>query len=237
VEGVHVRGLRKSFGAVTALDAVDFEVGRGEVVALLGENGAGKTTLIRILSTTVLPDSGSASVLGHDVVTGAAKVRSSLGLMLGSERSWYLTLSGRANLGFYAALYGLRRKAASARAAELLAQVGLADAADRPVSGYSAGMRARLALARSLMCRPPVLLLDEPTQSLDPIAAASFRDLVSALAHDEGTAILLATHNLHEAAALATHIVVLARGRVAMTSSGADAGELEAALLATAAAA
>jgi ABC-2 type transport system ATP-binding protein len=237
VDGVHARGLSKRFGTVAALDAVDLEVGRGEVVALLGENGAGKTTLIRILSTTVLPDSGSASVLGHDVVTGAKKVRSSLGLMLGSERSWYLTLSGRANLEFYAALYGMRRKAAVARTQELFDQVELSDAADRPVSGYSAGMRARLALARSLMCRPPVLLLDEPTNSLDPIAAASFRDLVTALAHDGGTAVLLATHNLHEAAALATHIVVLARGRVALTSSGADAAELEAALLAAAAAA
>jgi ABC-2 type transport system ATP-binding protein len=231
VDGIRVRGVSKRYGQVCALSDVDLEVGRGEIVALLGENGAGKSTLIRILATTVLPDSGSATLVGNDVITEPAMARAALGLMLGNERSWYWRLSGRRNLEFFAALYGLRRRAARPRAAELLALVGLDDSADRPVSDYSSGMRARLSFARALLREPPVVLLDEPSQSLDPVAAARFRDLIVSAARTRDTAVLLATHNLQEAAAVATHVVVLASGRVAHTLSGSSAADLESALL------
>jgi ABC-2 type transport system ATP-binding protein len=221
---------------VRALADVDLEVGRGEIVALLGENGAGKSTLIRILATTVLPDAGEVTLMGHDVVSAPASARAALGLMLGNERSWYWRLSGRRNLEFFGALYGLRRKAAAANAAELLELVGLDASADRRVSDYSSGMRARLSLARALLREPPVILLDEPSQSLDPVAAAGFRDLITHAARERDSAVLLATHNLHEAAEVATHVVVLAHGKVTDTLSGGSAADLESVMLGKAAA-
>src|SRR4051812_13794316 len=171
------------------------DVTPGTVVALLGPNGAGKSTLVRILATTVLPDKGSVSIMGHDVTTEAQKARDCLGLMLGNERSWYWRLNGRRNLEFFAALYGMSRAAATTRTDGLLRDVGLAEAADRRVGEYSSGMRARLALARALLREPPVLVLDEPTQNLDPVAAAKFRDIVLRLAEDRGSSVLLTTHN------------------------------------------
>ncbi len=235
MRGIQVRQLVKRYGDVLALDRVDLDVAPGSVVALLGPNGAGKSSLVRILATTVLPDSGTASVTGHDVVTEAAEVRASLGLILGNQRSWYWRLSGRRNLEFFAALYGLRRRAAAARADELLGEVELEGVADRRVGEYSDGMRARLGLARALLREPPALVLDEPTQNLDPIAAANFRDIVLRLADERGTAVLLTTHNLHEAAALATEVVVLAMGRVVSTKRArTDAADLEATMLSVA---
>jgi ABC-2 type transport system ATP-binding protein len=235
VQGIQVRQLVKRYGDVLALDGVDVDVSPGAVVALLGPNGAGKSTLVRILATTVVPDEGTATVVGHDVVEDGAAARASLGLILGNERSWYWRLSGRRNLEFFAALYGMRRRNAAARAEELLAEVDLAKVADRRVGEYSSGMRARLALARSLLREPPALILDEPTQNLDPIAAANFRDIVLRLAEERGTSVLLTTHNLHEAAALATEVVVLALGRVVSTKrSRTDAADLEATMLSAA---
>jgi ABC-type multidrug transport system ATPase subunit len=232
MQGIRVRELVKRYGQVQALDGVDLDVAPGTVVALVGPNGAGKSTLVRILATTVLPDAGTASIMGHDVVTEGARARDSLGLMLGNERSWYWRLSGGRNLEFFAALYGMRRSAAAARAEELFREVDLADVADRRVGEYSSGMRARLALARALLREPPVLVLDEPTQNLDPVAGANFRDIVLRLSEERGTAVLLTTHNLHEAAALAKEIVVLALGRVVSVSeAGANAADLEATLL------
>ena len=227
-----MRQLAKRYKDVQALEGVDIDVPRGSVVALLGPNGAGKSTLVRILATTVLPDAGEASVMGHDIVSQASAARSSLGLMLGNERSWYWRLSGRRNLEFFAALYGMRRAAARARAEEVLRLVDLADVADRRVGEYSSGMRARLALARAVLQMPPVLILDEPTQNLDPVAAANFRDTVVQLSQERGASILLTTHNLHEAAVLADEVIVLALGRVVSRKpSGVDAAELEATML------
>jgi ABC-2 type transport system ATP-binding protein len=229
---ISVRGLVKRFGSVVALAGVDLQIRAGEIVALLGPNGAGKSTLLRVLGTAVLPDEGSASVMGHDVRAEPAAVRRSIGLVLGDERSWYWRLTGRHNLEFFAAMHGMRRHAAALRAIDLLDQVDLLDAADRLFAGYSSGMRTRLSLARALIAEPPVLLLDEPTRNLDPVAAHSFREMVTRLAEERGTAVLFATHDLHEAAEIATHVVGLASGRVAFTKDrGADAKELERAVV------
>ena len=231
---IRCRGLRRSFGTVTALDGVDLDVGGGEIVALLGPNGAGKSTLLRILCTTMLADGGEARVCGTDVAADPAAARRRLGVMIGDERSLYWRLSGRRNLSFFAALHGIDRAAAEAAASELLATVELTAAADKPVGEYSSGMRARLSLARALLGAPPVLLLDEPTRSLDPIAARSFRATAAALARDRGAAVLLATHDLHEAVALAGRVVVLAGGAVVhdAAAAGLDAGTLERAFVA-----
>jgi ABC-2 type transport system ATP-binding protein len=225
VDGITVREVRKRFRDVQALDGVSLDVAPGEVVAVLGPNGAGKSTMIRILSTTVIPDSGSATVAGHDVVRDA---------MVADERSHYWRISGRRNLVFFAALVGLPRRQAAARAEVLLDAVGLTGAADRPVFGYSSGMRARLSLARALLADPPFLLLDEPTRNLDPLATVRFRESSVRLATERQTGILFATHDLHEAVAIATRIVVLAAGRIVLEASarGLDAARLESAFLA-----
>jgi ABC-2 type transport system ATP-binding protein len=231
-----VQGLTKRFGAVTALAGIDLSVAPGEVVTLLGPNGAGKSTLIRILATTVLPDEGSVHVAGYDAVAQPTAVRRSFGLALGDERSWYWRLSGRRNLEFFAALYGLRRREAAARVDVLLREIGLADAADRRFDGYSTGMRMRLSLARALLPDPRVLLLDEPTRSLDPLAASAFQARVLELASARRMAVLYATHDLHEAAEIASRVLILVRGRVAATlAGGSDAAALERSLLVAAA--
>ena len=233
MRGIRVREIRKRFRNVQALDGVSLDVEPGEVVALLGPNGAGKSTLIRILSTTVLPDSGTVTVAGHDVVRDAMAARRFLGVMIGDERAHYWRISGRRNLAFFGALFGLSRAEAEARSARLLRAVDLTDAADRQVLGYSSGMRARLSLARSLLPDPPLLLLDEPTRNLDPLAAVAFRETASQLIMDRKTGILFATHDLHEAVAISTRVVVLAAGRIVLEESaeGLDASRLEAAFL------
>src|SRR5215203_5370466 len=137
--GLVIEDVTKRFGGVQALDGVSFRVGHGETVTLLGPNGAGKSTLLRIIATTVLPDSGRVFVDGHDAIARPAVARRSLGVALGDERSWYWRLTGRRNLEFFAALYGLTRRQAAERATELLAEVGLTEAADRRFDGYSTG--------------------------------------------------------------------------------------------------
>jgi ABC-2 type transport system ATP-binding protein len=234
MEGIRVREIRKRFRDVQALDGVSLDVEPGEVVALLGPNGAGKSTLIRILGTTVIPDSGSVTVGGHDVVRDAIAARRSLGLMIGDERSHYWRISARRNLAFFAAMVGIPRREAAARAERLLDAVGLTGAADRPVLGYSSGMRARLSLARAMLADPPLLLFDEPTRNLDPLAAARFRKSASRLAGERGHGILFATHDLHEAVAISTRILVLSAGRIVLEEPARDldAARLESAFLA-----
>lgn len=225
--GLKVRGLRKQFGELHALQGIDLEVPWGDIVAVLGPNGAGKSTMLRILGTTVLPDAGHVEVAGHDVVTHPDAARRSLGLVLGEERSWYWRLSGRDNLEFFAALHGLHRRAAVARASEVLRAVDLQGVATRRFDRYSSGMKARLSLARALLHEPPVLCLDEPTRTLDPVAAVAFRSLVRGQA-DSGRAVLFTTHDLHEAAAVASRVVVIVGGRVAATvDDRPDAARLE----------
>lgn len=234
VDGIRVREIRKRFRSVQALDGVSLDVEPGEVVALLGPNGAGKSTLIRILGTTVLPDSGTAEIAGHNVVRDPKAARRHLGLMIGDERSHYWRISGRRNLVFFGVLAGMRRREAEARAGELLDSVGLSDAADRPVLGYSSGMRARLSMARALLADPPLLLLDEPTRNLDPLAAARFRETARRLSRERQTGILFATHDLHEAVAISTRVLVLSAGRIVLEepAEGLDPAQLESAFLA-----
>jgi ABC-2 type transport system ATP-binding protein len=230
--GIRARGLHKRFGDVDALRDVDLDVAPGEIVTILGPNGAGKSTLLRILATTVLPDAGTVHIAGHDAVADPHAVRRVQGVSLGDERSWYFRLSGRENLEFFAVLNGMRRRDARSRAAVLLAEVDLAGVADRRFDGYSSGMRARLSLARALLVSPAVLLLDEPTRTLDPIAALAFREQMRDLAGRQGRTVLFATHDLHEAAAVSDRVVVLVGGRLTPVSEPEpDAATLERVLI------
>lgn len=230
--GIATTGLVRRYGKFVALDGVDLSVRRGEIVALLGENGAGKSTLIRVLATTLLPHAGRALIDGHDVVSEAHEAQSVTGLMLAEERSFFWRLTGRQNLEFFAALRGIPRREAQERATAALSAVGLDEVARRRVDRYSTGMRARLSLARAFLDDPAVLLLDEPTRSLDAVAASDIRALVRDLATRHDAAVLFATHDLHEVAAIANRTLVIARGRIERTvPGGTDAAGLEAALL------
>ncbi|HUC36562.1 MAG TPA: ABC transporter ATP-binding protein [Acidimicrobiales bacterium] len=230
--GISVGGLTKRFGPNLALDSVDLEVLPGRITALLGRNGAGKSTLIRILATSVLPDEGQATVDGHDVVAEPRAARSCIGLVLGEERSYFWRLSGQKNLEFFAALQGLDRASAREASSRALEVVGLGEVAARRADRYSTGMRSRLGIARALLGEPSVLLLDEPTRSLDPAAAAEVRALVRTLAVERAVAVLLATHDLHEAADLASEVLVLERGRVVTRRHGGEsAADLETAVV------
>lgn len=207
---------------VIALEALDLQVRAGEVHGLLGPNGAGKTTLCKILSTILLPTSGSAAVMGHDVVTAASEVRRSLGLVLGGDRGLYLGLTARANLEFWAAMYGMHGSAARHRIEEVIDLLGLSEV-DRSVERYSRGMKQRLHLARGILPRPQVLLLDEPTIGMDPVSAVAFRDLVRQV-NAEGTTILLTTHDMAEAEALCERVSLIDQGRLLITQTPRELG-------------
>ncbi|MDQ0424971.1 MULTISPECIES: ATP-binding cassette domain-containing protein [Cellulomonas] len=209
---IEAEGLTKRFGSTQALAGVDLVVPRGTVHGVLGPNGAGKTTAVRILSTLLTPDTGTARVNGLDVVRDAARVRRSIGLT-GQYASVDEDLTGRQNLVLFGTLLDLGRTGARARAAELLAWFDLADAADRPAKTYSGGMRRRLDLAASLVGRPDVIFLDEPTTGLDPAKREDMWDVVRQLVAD-GSTVLLTTQYLEEADALADEITVVDHGRV-----------------------
>src|SRR5438105_7631808 len=197
---VHVERVVKRFGATTALAGVDLEVTEGTVFALLGPNGAGKTTLVRVLATLLEPDAGRAEVFGRDVVQDAVAVREMLGLT-GQFAAVDEILSGRENLLMFGRLFGLSKLETRERADELLAWFDLAEAADRPARTYSGGMRRRLDLAASLVGRPAVVFLDEPTTGLDPAKRDDMWNVVRAIVAD-GATVLLTTQYLEEADAL-----------------------------------
>ena len=204
--------LRKSFGDVRALDGVDLEVAHGSVLGLLGPNGAGKTTAVRVLTTLIKPDGGSARVAGLDVVADAAKLRQRIGLA-GQYAAVDENLTGRENLTMVGRLYGEKRATANARADELLREFDLVDAGGRPTKTYSGGMRRRLDLAAALVARPPVLFLDEPTTGLDPRSRLDLWASVEALVA-QGTTVLLTTQYLDEADRLAHSIAVIDHGKL-----------------------
>jgi ABC-2 type transport system ATP-binding protein len=207
-------GLRRQAAVdVEAVRGISFDVERGELFGLLGPNGAGKTTTIKMLITLLLPTSGSATVLGHDVVRDAREVRSRIGYVFGGDKGLYERLSGLDNLRYFAELYGLSPREQSKRIGELLELVGLTGRERERVEGYSRGMRQRLHIARGLLHRPDVLFLDEPSIGIDPVGARELRETVATLV-TQGTTVLLTTHYMFEADELCDRIAVIAGGRI-----------------------
>ena len=209
---IEAEGVEKSFGSTVALAGIDITVEAGTVLAVLGRNGAGKTTFVRILSTLLAPDAGRVQIAGVDVVRDAKTVRSMIGLA-GQFAAVDEALSGRENLQLVGRLYGLPRREARARAADVLERLGLADAGDRLVRTYSGGMRRRLDLGASLVGRPLVLIMDEPSTGLDPRSRIELWGLIDDFVQ-AGTTLLLTTQYLEEADRLADRVAVIERGRV-----------------------
>ena len=212
IPAIETSGLVKHFGSTRAVDGVDLQVARGTVYGLLGPNGAGKTTTIRVLTTLLRPDGGSARVLGHDVAREPAAVRAKVSLT-GQFASVDEDLTGHENLVLVSRLFGYGWKGARRRADELLAAFDLADSAGKQVRTYSGGMRRRLDVAASLVVTPEVLFLDEPTTGLDPRSRSQVWDIVRAIA-GEGTTVLLTTQYLDEADRLADRLAVIDHGRL-----------------------
>jgi ABC-2 type transport system ATP-binding protein len=210
---------------VVALDQVGLSIPEGEIHGLLGPNGAGKTTLVKILSTVLLPTSGRARVLGHDVVTETKAVRPLIGIVFGGERGLYTRLTGRQNLEYWGALHKLSGAETRRRAGEVARRVGLEDRADQRAEEYSHGMKQRLNLARGLMGDARVLFLDEPTTGLDPLASRDFRVLIAEL-RQEGRTILLTTHDMVEAETVCDRVTLIDRGHVIATETPRSLGTL-----------
>jgi len=220
---------------VTALDGVSFDVRAGEIFGLLGPNGAGKTTLLKILSCLIIQNRGSALINGFDTLRAEMKVKASVGFVTSDERSFFWRLSGRENLHFFGSLYNLPHDRVRARCEALLRWLDLTDKADHPFMNYSSGMKQRMAVARALLHDPGILYMDEPTRSLDPLAARHLRDLIQkTLNGEQGKTILLATHNLAEADQMCHRIGIIHKARLRrlgtldeIRASGWDGGKRE----------
>lgn len=211
-DAIVAEGLVKTYGKQVALDGLDLTVAEGTVMGLLGPNGAGKTTTVRVLTTLLIPDAGRGTVAGLDVVRDARELRSKIGAS-GQYAAVDEYLTGAENLEMVGRLYHLGTKNAKARARDLLEQFDLTEAGDRPVKGYSGGMRRRLDLAGALVATPPVLFLDEPTTGLDPRARLALWDVIDDLVA-QGTTLLLTSQYMEEADRLADEIAVIDRGKV-----------------------
>jgi ABC-2 type transport system ATP-binding protein len=218
VQRLLIRGA--SDEPVPVLHGIDVRVERGEVVGLIGPNGAGKTTLIKIISALLDQTSGHVTVDGFDTLDDPMAVRRRLGLVLADDRSVYWRMTGRQNLEFFGAMHGLSATEAQRRTAEMMERLELAHR-DKLVFGYSTGMRARLCIARALLHEPPLLVLDEPTKALDPVATAEVGELVRQLAAD-GAAVLLSSHRLDEIEAVCDRIVVMMSGRITFSGTVAE---------------
>ncbi|HYM67676.1 MAG TPA: ATP-binding cassette domain-containing protein [Patescibacteria group bacterium] len=218
---VAVHAISRRFKDVLALDGVSFDVQQGEIFGLLGPNGAGKTTTIRVLVTLLSPDTGGATVFGLDVVRQTMAVRRLIGYVP-QQLSADGSLTGWENVVLFARLYDLPRRDRHAAATEALELMGLTDAKDRLVSKYSGGMIRRLELAQALINRPRLLVLDEPTIGLDPIARGEVWDRVEALRHQAGTTVLLTTHYMEEADQLCARVALMHAGRIRVIGSPQD---------------
>ncbi len=213
--------LRRHSVEVEAVRGVTFAIDEGELFGLLGPNGAGKTTTIKMLITLLIPTSGTARVLGRDVVEDARFVREHIGYVFGGDRGLYERLSALDNLRYFAELYGVEARRQKLRIAELLDLVGLAGRENERVEGYSRGMRQRLHIARGLLHDPPVVFLDEPSIGVDPVGARELRGMIAAL-RDAGKTVLLTTHYMFEADELCDRIAVVARGRIVAEGTPRD---------------
>jgi ABC-2 type transport system ATP-binding protein len=217
----HTGVIRRRRLDVPAVRGVSFDVRPGELFGLLGPNGAGKTTTIKMLITLLLPTSGTARVMGHDVVTDTTEVRKLIGYVFGGDRGLYDRVSAMDNLRYFAELYGVEPGEQKRRIAALLEMVGLTGREQEKVEGYSRGMRQRLHVARGLLHDPEVVFLDEPSIGLDPVGARELRQTIKSLV-DAGKTVLLTTHYMFEADALCDRIAVINDGRIVAMGSGAD---------------
>ena len=220
---------RERSGETRALQDVSLGVSQGKVLVLLGPNGSGKTTTLKLVSTMLLPDAGRVVVEGADTRQHPEQVRRHVGFAVAGERSFFPRLSARENLGFFAALEEVPRQSRAQRIDAMLERTGLQDAADTLVMKFSSGMYQRLGIARALIKQPSVILLDEPTRSLDPASAAHFWTLVRGLPQ-QGSTVILATHSFNEAAAVGDFVAVLHRNRLAgyRTIAGSNVEQLRA---------
>ncbi|HLI29925.1 MAG TPA: ATP-binding cassette domain-containing protein, partial [Terriglobia bacterium] len=215
---IEVEKITKRFGEFTAVDEVSFAVAHGEVFGLLGPNGAGKSTLIRMLTTLTLPTSGSASVLGHDVVRTANAVRKSIGVIPQAMTS-DVELSAEENMLIFARLYGVPKERRKRVIHELLDAVQLADWADKPVRTFSGGMRRRLEIARGLVHEPKIFFLDEPTTGLDPVSRVAVWEMLERLKQERDLTILITTHYLEEADKLCNRVAIVDHGKLVVLGS------------------
>lgn len=210
--------LRKTRNVVEAVKGISFDVNFGELFGLVGPNGAGKTTTIKMLTTLLTPTSGTAKVLGFDIVKEVVQIRRGIGIIFGGERGLYYRVSGRENLRYFADLYGVPLSKRDKRISDLLEMVGLADRAEERVEGYSRGMKQRLHIAKGLINDPQLLFMDEPTIGLDPEAARETRAMIKGLVED-GKTILLTTHYMFEADELCHRIGVISGGNIVALDS------------------
>jgi ABC-2 type transport system ATP-binding protein len=205
--------FRKKLEIVEAVKGITFDVNFGELFGLVGPNGAGKTTTIKMLTTLLTPTSGSAKVLGYDIVKDVTRIRRRIGIIFGGERGLYYRVSGRENLRYFADLYGVPMSKRDSRIDDLLEMVGLKDRADNRVEGYSRGMKQRLHIAKGLINDPQLIFMDEPTIGLDPEAARETRTMIKGLI-EKGKTILLTTHYMFEADELCTRMGVISSGEI-----------------------
>jgi ABC-2 type transport system ATP-binding protein len=210
--------IRRKKKEIVALDGIDLTVEAGELFGLLGPNGAGKTTLTKILATILLPTSGIVRVLGMDAVVQEKELRHRLGILFGGERGLYWRLTGRQNIQYFADLYRVPPAQVKSRLPEVLELVGLSDRADERVEGYSRGMKQRLHVARCLIHDPEIVLLDEPTLGLDPVAAREIRSIIRGL-KDQGKTVFLTSHYMFEIDALCGRVAVLNKGKILMVDT------------------